>query len=296
MKINKNIDRINLSMESADIDVEVLEIDESENKVKIVKTLKAVQLNLDINNPIILLENISKDDLKKFIGKCEYRFRKGVGYKGEIFRLKFKEIKDGKAYFYRFKKDNRKLKVDRNSIIEIDCKELKYIYPLVLSPEITDNGLQWKHNYIIFPYSYGSKQPLPKNKLEKEAPSVYNYLFSYQKEILQQSRYNKRIQNTKEFYGLIRVGGYTFSPYFVAMRDNTELTSCIVEWITTDWGEKKNPIFDNHISYTPVASKEEAEYLLKKIREPKLKKLAKLFFDTRSIGSRVPFKIPKYIK
>jgi len=274
--------------------IKVKIFDFKNDKIRFRDSFSAVQIKTDINNPIVLLDNISEDDLKKLIGRCEYQFRKGVGYKGEIYRLKFKEIKNKKVIFYRFKKENRKLKVDTNNTLEIKIKELKYIYPLVLSPDITEDGLQWSENYIIFPYEYGKKQPVTQDKLKKEAPNLYNYFLSHRREILEQSKYDKRIQNVKEFYGVIRVGFYSYSKFFVAMRDNTKLTSCIVEWIETHWGEKKNPIFDNHVSYVSLTSRKEAEYLINKLREPKLKEITKKIFDTRSIGSRLPFKIQKY--
>jgi hypothetical protein len=39
---------------------------------------------------------------------------------------------------------------------------------------------------------------------------------------------------------------------------------------------------------------EEANYVVSKLRDPKVEKLVQKIFDTRSIGSRLPFKIPKY--
>ncbi|MEM2175163.1 MAG: hypothetical protein QXI58_06045 [Candidatus Micrarchaeia archaeon] len=268
---------------------------ESKNKIKIVKKLKALQIEISyFNNPIIVLDRIKESELINLLGMCEYRFRKGVGYKGEIYRLKFKEKEKGKFVFYRFKKEGKKLKEDTNNILKLEEKSLKYIYPLVLSPDITDNGLKWSENYIIFPYEYGKKQPISEETFQLEASDLYNYLNARREEILNQSKYNKRIQHVKEFYGVIRVGEYSYSNFFVAMRDNTKLTACIVEKIKTHWGEYKNPIFDNHVSYVPVNSKEEAEYLVEKLRNKKLRHIAKLIFDPRSIGCRLPFKIKKY--
>jgi hypothetical protein len=254
----------------------------------------AVQVFTETNNPIVLLDNVSEKDLKKIIGKCEYQFRKGVGYKGEIFRLKFKEIRGSNVIFFKFRKENRKLKINKNDTLKLDLKELKYIYPLVLSPDLTDNGFQWSENYIIFPYEYGEKQPVNSFKLSQEAPHIYNYFSSHFNEIVQQSTYNRRIQNVKEFYGLIRVGKYSYSKFFVAIRDNTKLNACAIKWIKTHWGEYKNPVFDNHVSYVPVSSMEEANYVVSKLRDPTVEKLVQKIFDTRSIGSRLPFKIPKY--
>lgn len=279
-----------------EIPVKVFSFNEKSNEISLEKRLKAIQVLLPMNNPIIVMDEISKEDLEKCLGECEYRFRKGVGYKGEIFRLKLKEIKsNGEVSFYGFKKEGKKLKEDKSKVLTLNVNELKYIYPLVLSPEITDDGLKWERNYIIFPYEEGEKQPISKDKFKQEAPNLYNYLTAHQSELVNnQSKYNKRIQNVREFYGLIRVGKYSYSKYFVAIRDNTKLASCMVGWIKTEWGEEKNPIFDNHVSYVSLENEEEAKYLLNKLREPKLKTLIKILFDTRSIGSRLPFNIPKY--
>ncbi|MFP3257153.1 MAG: hypothetical protein RXO36_05090 [Candidatus Nanopusillus acidilobi] len=50
--------------------------------------IKGAHIFYDTNNPIIILDDITIDDLKNLIGKMEYRFRKGVGYKGRILPLK----------------------------------------------------------------------------------------------------------------------------------------------------------------------------------------------------------------
>jgi len=256
--------------------------------------LEGAQISYDTNNPIVILDDITIDDLKNLIGKMEYKFRKGVGYKGEYYRLKFKEAIDERYIFYRHKKVKNRLKVDENSTLVLNMEDLKYIYPLVLAPDLKDNGMHWSENYIIFPYEYGEKQPVHQDRLKETAPNLYEYLFSIKEQLTQQSQYNKRIQNTNEFYGVIRVGKYTYSDIFVAIRDNTKLSPCIVGKIKTHWEEYKNPIFDNHVSYTGVESVEEAEYLISKLKDGKVTKVISKLFDVRSIGIRLPLNIPKY--
>ncbi|MFP3257152.1 MAG: hypothetical protein RXO36_05085 [Candidatus Nanopusillus acidilobi] len=154
--------------------------------------------------------------------------------------------------------------------------------------------MHWSENYIIFPYEYGEKQPIPQYRLKETASNLYDYIFSFREQLSKQSQYNKRIQNTTEFYGVIRVGKYTYSDIFVAMRDNTKLSPCMVGKIKTHWEEYKNPIFDNHISYVAVDSIEEAEYLISKLKDNKIEKIINKLFDARSIGSRLPLNISKY--
>jgi hypothetical protein len=260
----------------------------------VIMELKGAQMLYDTNNPIVILDDISIDDLKNLIGKMEYKFRKGVGYKGEYYRLKFKETNNGRYIFYRHKKVKNRLKVDENSTLVLNKEDLKYIYPLVLAPDLRDNGMHWSKNYIIFPYEYGEKQPVSQDRLKETAPKLYEYLFSIKEQLTQQSQYNKRIQNTNEFYGVIRVGKYTYSDIFVAIRDNTKLSPCMVSKIKTHWGEYRNPIFDNHVSYTGVESAEEAKYLIYKLKDEKVTKVISKLFDARSIGTRLPLNIPKY--
>jgi len=272
----------------------VIRYDIKDDENVVIMELKGAQVFYETNNPIVILDDITIEDLKNLIGKMEYKFRKGVGYKGEYYRLKFKETNNGRYIFYRHKKVKNRLKVDENSTLVLKIEDLKYIYPLVLAPDLKDNGMHWSENYIIFPYEYGEKQPIPQDRLKETAPNLYEYLFSIKEQLTQQSQYNKRIQNTNEFYGVIRVGEYTYSDIFVAMRDNTKLSPCMVSKIKTHWGEYKNPIFDNHVSYVSVESVEEAEYLINKLKDDKVTKVISKLFDARSIGTRLPLNIPKY--
>lgn len=251
---------------------------------------------------IILLDrNINEEDMKtleKYVGKSKLNFRKGIGYKGAIQRLYFKKMEKNFAIFNLYKKSNRKLVVSEN-ILKVPRKELKYIYPLVLSPDITNKGLRWGKNYIIFPYKYGELQPIKEDKFKQEAPTLYNYLQAHRTELLAESSYNQRIQKKGEFYGVIRVGKYSYNNCFVAIRDNTKLIACVVRKIETDWGKKKNPIFDNHISYISynVNNKKltykRAKTIANALNSKLVRQFIEGFFDARSIGSRLPIMIEK---
>lgn len=272
--------------------------------VSIVENSFCLEIQTNIYNGYLCADanlDINIEKIPHLLGNMDYKFRKGIGYKGEYFRLRFYKDKNGTSgYFKKFKKNNKKLEVDDNSLIEL---EYKYIYPLVLSPDITKTGFQWSSNYIIFPYEYGNKQPASTEKLRRNSLLLYNYLNSNRIDIQKQSPYNKRIQNTKQFYGVIRVGLYTYGKYFVAIRDNTELVANVIGNIKTDWGEEKTPIFDGHVSYISqkpdnrhFISKEEAEYIANELNKPEAKYIIENIFDSRSISSRLPIKIIDYEK
>lgn len=224
--------------------IPLIEFDYENNQVKELDTKKTcIQLNLKNQNPIVILD-IPQEEFIRHIGKCEYQFRKGIGIKGEVHRLKFiKKIDDKVSLFYPYKKKGNKLDINESQKIKL---ETKFIYPYILSPHLTDYGLRWNEDktYVIFPYIEGEKQPILRDRLQEEAPLLSNYLKQNRDKLINQSSYNQRVQNTQEFYGVIRVGFYTYSDCFVAIRDNTRLSPCIVKKLRTDWGEEKIPLFD----------------------------------------------------
>ena len=286
--------------EIKNIDIIEFEFDYESNKVEELDTKKTcIQLNLKNQNPIVILD-ISQEEFMKHIGKCEYQFRKGIGIKGEVQRLKFIEKIDDKiSLFHPYEKRGKFLYINENKKIEL---ETKFIYPYVLSPHLTNKGLKWDEDktYVLFPYIEGEKQPISRDKLQKEAPLLLNYLKQNRDKLIKQSSYNQRVQNTQEFYGVIRVGLYTYSDCFVAIRDNTRLSPCIVKKLKTDWGEEKIPLFDGHISYISqrpddkFINCEEAKYIWKKLK--KSEHIVLKIFNSRSISSKLPVKLPVYKK
>jgi len=280
--------------------IEIVEFDfNPENGVvtEVNNNKSCIQLNLKNQNPIVILD-IPQEEFSKYIGECDYKFRKGIGIKGEVQRLHFvKKVDDNTSIFNPYNKKNNRLHIDYETEIEL---ETKYIYPFVLSPHLSESGLEWDKNktYVIFPYDVKakSKQPISSETLKKEAPKLYNYLYSNKSKLLKQSSYNKRVQNTSEFYGVIRVGNYTYTDCFVAIRDNTKLNPCIIKKLTTDWQEEKLPLFDGHISYISqnpngeFISCEEAEYIYNKLKEAEY--IVLKIFNSRSISSKLPIKLP----
>lgn len=260
---------------------------------KVIKRGKstAVQIFMKINNPIVILDDrLTREKLEENLNFNEYiHLRKGVGYKGTVHRLVFRG-KEGDWYiFSTMKREGRRLVENKKNFLKVSEHSLKYIYPLVLSPDLKEEGFIWSGNYIIFPYEYGSKQPVSKETLRSESPELYNYFRSRERALMQQSRYNQRIQKTNEVYGLIRVGDYTYANWYVCIRDNTKPNPCLVGKIMTHWGEEKMPIFDNHISYLSFDDKDRSMQVYKKLKE--LEPLFMAFYDERSIGARLPFRL-----
>jgi len=107
-------------------------------------------------------------------------------------------------------------------------------------------------------------------------------------------------QNAGEFYGLARVGNYSFANFYVAFRDNTEWCSVVISPISTQWGGKKRFVFQNHAvaicedNNNSFITEEEAHYLCAILNAPIVKNFITRSSDSRSFKIRPPIKIPKF--
>lgn len=261
----------------------------------------AVALKTELNNNFLIVDDLQRaKHLHSLIGRCEYQFRKGVSVPFQM-RVEFKELKNDKiGIFYPYAKFGNRVKADKNKTIEL---ELKYIKPFVTAPMLTENGLDWENSYAICPYTKGSRKPIVKEELKKLAPLIYNYLDSIDDELGNGSKFNKRVQNFDENYGILRVGSYIWANEFVCIRDNTKLAPNHINTIKTAWGNKTTPLFDNHISYISEVnedenkkyiSKKEARYILEKLKDSDVNEIIINSQDSRSISSRLPIKIERF--
>ncbi len=262
------------------------------------KRLYAASLNQKNNNFTLFEDDCDIAKVKSIIGTSDYQFRKGLGTTPyEVFRLVFKRnIDDELAEFYRLKKVGNRMQPSDEVIV----LEKKYIRPILTTTDLGEDFRTKYHSYTIFPYIDGQKQPVAPEQLKEECPRIYRYFLSHKEELLSQSQYNKRIQHSDVFYACYRVGQYTYADHFVLTRDNTKAIFCYVDRIQNDWGQEVIPLFDGHISYISTntfgefISYDEAMYLLGISSLPVVKKFIEDSSDTRSIGTKFSYKLPKY--
>lgn len=240
---------------------------------------KAFQVRLGVNNPIVLEEEVEKNFLA-MVSDGYTRFRKGVGYKAEVHRITFHRENRGRYYF---------MAKNKARALELSEASLRYVYPLVLASDLREEGFFWSGNYLLFPYRHGSVKVLSQEVLKSSSPEIYAYFKENEEALKSQSKYNSRIQRVEEFYGLIRVGRYTYADWYVCMRDNTKPNPCVVGKVKTHWGEEKMPLFDYHVNYLGFAEREKALQVWQKLKT--LEPVIKALFDERSFGARLPFKL-----
>ena len=188
-------------------------------------------------------------DYTPIIGKTSYRYRTGVeSTPFEIFKM-LGEGTSRKANHYRFK--NKVLKTSKYKVDDIPQNgwdfPVELLYPMVEGPAIKPFTFDWGNNYHLIPYKReDTSKPISLDELTKENPEVAVYLCNHRSLLEQQSDKSKTMHQGEEFYALSKIGQYTFAPYIVAARDNSNFCSSVINPVMTPWGEVKHAICVKH--------------------------------------------------
>ena len=260
---------------------------------KRIKDTNAFKVSSGFNNHFVICTKKEFDIIKPALGRNKLVFRSGLGLpKRGLYLLKFKRnINDKTAEFYRFKKIASSIKLSSETIV----LEKELVFPYIKSNQVDDKHITNTDIYCIFPYEYGTKNPIPLEKLRKKYPKFYKYYMSeeVQASINSSSSYNDRIQKNDVKTGIIRVGNYTYSNNYLVTRDNTKSVFATLSYVKTHWDEYKIPLFDTHINY--VSLNEKGESLTKTemnnyfeiLKSLPVKLYIKYSSDARSISSRL---------
>lgn len=267
----------------------------------------AVQL-MPHNTAYTLIDN--KEDAKllaKIAGESYYIGREGVEfYPNELFLFKEAEKPPAKPKRDCVYVENIQIK---KAIYKLgqDTMELEkeFLYPLVRGKEIGKFSYDDQKIVVPFPYDkYDPKRPVDRKSLSRKAPKLLDYYITHEKVIKEQTEFSDKIrgEDAGEFYGLARVGPYSFADYYVAFRDNTKWCACVISPTFTFWGEKKRMVFQNHaVSMCEdqegrFVSEDEAHYICAILNAPVVEKFIIQSSDSRSFKIRPPVKILKYDK
>lgn len=188
-------------------------------------------------------------DYSPIIGKTAYLYRTGVeSTPFEIFKM-LGEGKSRKKYHYRFK--NKILKASKYKVNDIPPNGWDFpvdlLYPMVEGPAIKPFKFDCGNNYHLIPYNReNTSEPIALDDLAKKNPEIAVYLCNHRYLIDQQSAKSKTMHQGDEFYALSKIGPYTFAPYIVAARDNSNFCSSVITPVMTPWGEMKHAICVKH--------------------------------------------------
>jgi hypothetical protein len=243
----------------------------------------------------------------KVAGESYYTGREGIEfYPQELMLFRLTETppakpRKGCVYVTNIQVKNSKYKIPQEPV-EL---ETKYLFPLVKSTDIERFNHDYSGFIVPFPYKLTNhKCPVNRRILAKESTRLLDYYLKHEGVIKQQTDYSDRLRgkNAGEFYGLARVGRYSFAKYHVAFRDNTTWVASVVSLIKTPWGKVKNQMFQNHaVSICETQNgdfiaEDEAHYICAILNAPVVERYIIQSSDSRSFKIRPPVKIPKFDK
>ena len=188
-------------------------------------------------------------DYSPIIGETSYDYRTGVeSTPFEIFKM-LGEGASRKANHYRFK--NKVLKASKYKVDDIPQNgwdfPVELLYPMIEGPAIKPFTFDWGNNYHLIPYNReDTSKPISLDDLTKDNPEVAVYFCNHRFLLDQQSEKSKTMHQGNEFYALSKIGPYTFAPYIVAARDNSNFCSSVINPVMTPWGEIKHAICVKH--------------------------------------------------
>lgn len=194
--------------------------------------------------------NIGDDYFDLITGSSAYLYRTGVeSTPFEVFKL----VGCGKSQTlgnYRF--TNKTLKTSRYKVRNMPFGgwdlPTYYIYPMLEGPNIKPFKFSCENNFHIIPYEKtDTSNPVPFEEISKDNQGLAIY-FALQKDLLEkQSDKSKTMHRGSEFYSLSKIGNYTFAPYIVAVRDNSDFCATVIDKKSiTPWGEEKEIICVKH--------------------------------------------------
>lgn len=188
-------------------------------------------------------------DYTSIIGKTSYLYRTGVeSTPFEIFKM-LGEGSSNKVNHYRFK--NKVLKTSKYKVDDIPQNgwdfPVELLYPMVEGPAIKPFTFDWGNNFHLIPYNReDTSKPISLDDLTISNPEVAVYFCNHRNLLDQQSDKSKTMHQGDEFYALSKIGPYTFAPFIVAARDNSNFCSSVINPVMTPWGEVKHAICVKH--------------------------------------------------
>ena len=205
--------------------------------------------------------------------------------------------KKGTVFVKNFQGRKSKYRIPKQKIL----LETKYLFPLVKGPFIEPFEYQENDLIVAFPYDEADPhRPLDRTELRERSELLLRYFLKFVAQLSAQTAYSDSIRAEGEFYGLARLGPYSFAKHYVAFRDNTKWSACVVEDREMPWGERKRYLFQNHAvsmcedSTRSFITQDEAHYVAAILNSEIATKFILASSDNRSFKIRPPIHIPKY--
>lgn len=133
---------------------------------------------------------------------------------------------------------------------ELDI-EATYLYPLLKSSDIGNSRVESARRYIVVTQSFVGEET---ETIKRKAPKTWSYLSSHG-HLLDNRK--SGIYRGKPRFSIFGVGGYTFSPWKIAISGlYKKLNFCLVGPI-----DEKPVVFDDTVAFLSFETKDEAQFI-----------------------------------
>lgn len=244
----------------------------------------------------VTLDEENNSNLKRYLGKPDYKARTGVFTGGS-----------NAIYWIRIlnKPNNNQVEIENiteraKNIVPLykSSIEKNFVYPLITGSDLSLWSFTYSR-YIILPHTAESKMyPISENELDKY-PLTKRYFKHFEQELINRKGFTSFDKNIhqKYFYTLQRIGDYTFKPYKVAWRYiSKEFTPCVIESVKDRFLGLKNSIPNEKVIYIGLDNKDEAYYLCGVLSSPTIRKIINGFIVSIQIAPSTinQIKLPKF--
>lgn len=162
------------------------------------------------------------------------------------------------------------------------------LFPLLRGADVAPFAAAPGDALVILPHdaSTGAKALPP----ERMPPATLAYLEGFRALLERRSSY-KEYRAGEPFYGLWRVGPYTFAPWKVVWPELGELRAAVVGTAPTPWGEPKLVVPEGKLNLVACADPGEAHYLCALLNAPAIRRAYARMSSQIGRPSRLPFAI-----
>ncbi len=169
--------------------------------------------------------------------------------------------------------------------------EPELLFPLLRGADVTPFRAVPGDALVVLPHDVetGAK-PLPP---ERMPAATLDYLRRY-RDLLERRGSYKEYRAGQPFYGLWRVGPYTFAPWKVVWPELGELRAAVIGMAETPWGETKLVIPEGKVNLVPCAEEAEAHYLCALLNAPDVRRAYARMSSQIGRPSRLPFAIAAF--
>jgi len=229
--------------------------------------LWAIPINDDIRSPWLTLKPAIIKNLNLYRGKSVYKGRKGIepcGAKG-VYLVNINSKHNNKINISNLIERSR-LKEALELGVHTDFVDEELIYPMVGGRNIDKWGIN-SYLYMLVPHNSsgdGIYRGIEESVLKTKYSLTYKWLFYFKKLLYETRVRSGKFFDPKQFpwYRLDNVGEYTFKPYKVLWKEQSQEMKCVVvSNISDQYVSNKIVVTDSKVLSVSLNDKYEAHYL-----------------------------------